>query len=96
MAVQSIRTPVQVRHVTGDQLFVTASKMTFGEMDGVRKFDDLTKKSGRAPKHLIMPGTCVRPDPFRQKSYASAVAPVASASSVILILVSDMRIRIEL
>ena len=35
MAVQSIRTPVQIRDVASDHLFVAARKMPFGEMDGV-------------------------------------------------------------
>jgi hypothetical protein len=35
MAVQSIRTPVQIRNVAADPLFVAAGKMPFREMDGV-------------------------------------------------------------
>jgi hypothetical protein len=35
MAVQSIRTPVQIRDIAGDHLFVTAGKMPFREMDRV-------------------------------------------------------------
>ena len=35
VAVQSIRTPVQIGDVAGNHLFVTARKMPFREMDGV-------------------------------------------------------------
>ena len=35
MAVQSIRTPVQIRNVAGDHLFLAARKMPFREMDRV-------------------------------------------------------------
>jgi hypothetical protein len=35
MAVQSIRTPVQIRDVAGDHLFVAPRKMPFREMDRV-------------------------------------------------------------
>jgi hypothetical protein len=44
MAVQSIRTPVQIRDVASDHLFVTARKMPFGEMDGVSQFDHATQE----------------------------------------------------
>jgi len=40
MAVQSIRTPVQIRDVAGDHLFVAARKMSFREMDRVSHFND--------------------------------------------------------
>src|SRR6185437_386841 len=45
------------------------------------------RKSGRAPKHLMIPGNCFLPDRERQKSYAAATSPVASASSVIRIFI---------
>jgi hypothetical protein len=35
----------------------------------------------------MIPGTCRRPDPARQKSYAAATSPIASASSIIAIFV---------
>jgi len=35
VAVQSIRTSIEVRDVAGDHLFVPASEVPFGEMDGV-------------------------------------------------------------
>jgi hypothetical protein len=57
MAVQSIWTPVQVRDVAGDHLFMASREMAFREMDRVREVDHLAKKAGRAPKHLMMPGT---------------------------------------
>ena len=44
MAVQSIRTPVQIRDVASDHLFVAARKMPFGEMDGVSQFDHATQE----------------------------------------------------
>src|SRR5258708_4192638 len=44
MAVESIRTPVQVRDMAGDQLLVPPRKVPFGEMDGVRKLDHLTQE----------------------------------------------------
>jgi len=44
MAVQSIRTPVQIRDVAGDHLFVAARKMPGREMDRVSQFDDATQE----------------------------------------------------
>jgi hypothetical protein len=44
MAVQSTRTPVQIRDVASDHLFVAARKMPFGEMDGVSQFDHATQE----------------------------------------------------
>jgi hypothetical protein len=46
MAVQSIRTPVQVRHVTGNQFFVTSSEVALRKMDRVRELDYLTQEVG--------------------------------------------------
>jgi hypothetical protein len=46
MAVQSIRTPVQVRHIAGNQFFMTPSEVAFREMDGVRELDYLTQEVG--------------------------------------------------
>src|SRR5271166_29674 len=44
VAVQSIRAAIQVRDVAGDHLFVPASEMPFGEMNGVREIDDLAQE----------------------------------------------------
>ena len=44
MAVESIRTPVQIGDVSGDHLFVAARKMSFGKMYGVGEFHDLTQE----------------------------------------------------
>ena len=44
VAVQSIRTSIEVRDVAGDHLFVPPSKVPFGEMDGIRELDHLTQK----------------------------------------------------
>lgn len=46
MAVQSIRTAVQIGDVTGDHLLVAAREMAFGKVDGIRKLDDLSQKIG--------------------------------------------------
>jgi hypothetical protein len=46
MAVQSIRTPVQVRHVTGNQFLVTSSEVALRKMDRVRELDYLTQEVG--------------------------------------------------
>ena len=35
MAIDSIRTPIQVGDISGQHLFVTARKMAFTEMDGI-------------------------------------------------------------
>ena len=35
VAVQSIRTPVQVRYVTGDHFFVTSRQVPFGKMESI-------------------------------------------------------------
>ena len=52
MAVQSIWTPVQVRDVAGDHLFMAAREMAFGEMDRVREVDHLAKKVGARAETL--------------------------------------------
>jgi len=44
MAVESIGTPVQIRNITRNHLFVAARKMPLREMDGVAHFDDATQK----------------------------------------------------
>lgn len=44
VAVQSIRTPVQVRDIAGYHLFMAAIQMTFRKMDGVGEVDHLTQE----------------------------------------------------
>ncbi len=44
MAVQSIRTAIQVRDVASDHLFMAAGEMSFGEMDGVREVHYLAQE----------------------------------------------------
>jgi hypothetical protein len=44
VAIQSIRTSIEVRDVAGDHLFVPASEMPFGEMNSVRELDHLTQE----------------------------------------------------
>jgi hypothetical protein len=44
MAVQSIRTPIQIRNVAGNHLLMAAGEMALREMDGVSQFDDATQK----------------------------------------------------
>ena len=62
VAVQSIRTAVQVGDIAGNHLFVTAGEMAFGKMDGVRKLNNLPQEIGpRAEtfddsRHLLTPG----------------------------------------
>lgn len=46
MAVQSIRTPIQVGDVAGDQFLVAAGEKPLGEVNRVREVFDLTKKIG--------------------------------------------------
>jgi hypothetical protein len=41
MAVQSIRTPVQIGHIGSNHLLVSAGKMSLGEMNRVGELDDL-------------------------------------------------------
>jgi hypothetical protein len=52
MAVQSIRTPVQVGDVARDHLLVAPRKVPFGKMHGIRKFDNLPKKVGTRTEAL--------------------------------------------
>ena len=52
MAVQSIWTPVQVRDVAGDHLFMASREMAFREMDRVREVDHLAKKVGASAETL--------------------------------------------
>jgi hypothetical protein len=61
MAVQSIRTSIQVRDVAGDHLFVSASEMPFGEMDGVRKLDHLMQEVWTRAEALEDAGDLVPP-----------------------------------
>ena len=44
MAVQSIRTPVQVGDIAGDHLFVAAREMSFGKVDCVGELDHLAQE----------------------------------------------------
>jgi hypothetical protein len=55
MAVESIWTPVQIRNVAGDHLFVSPGKMPFREMNGVSQFNDATQK--------VRPGSEALDDP---------------------------------
>ena len=41
MAVESIRTAVQVRNIAGQHFFMASRKMAFGEVQSVRKLDNL-------------------------------------------------------
>jgi hypothetical protein len=50
MAVQSIRTSVEIRHVAGNHLFVSPREMPFGEMYGVGKLHHLPQKVGARAK----------------------------------------------
>ncbi len=52
VAVQSIRTTVQVRDVAGDHLLVAAREMAFREMDGVGEIDDLAEEVGARSEAL--------------------------------------------
>jgi len=52
MAVQSIRTPIEERDVAGNHLLVAARQVTFGKMDGVGKFNNLSQKVRPGPKAL--------------------------------------------
>jgi hypothetical protein len=61
VAVQSIRTSIQVRDVAGDHLFVPAGEMSFGEMDGVRKLDHLTQEVWTRAEALENAGDLVSP-----------------------------------
>ena len=62
MAVQSIRTSVQIRNVTGDHFLVPPRKVPFREMDGVGKLNYLAQKVRPRTKafnnswHLIASG----------------------------------------
>jgi hypothetical protein len=44
VAVNSIRTAVQVRHIAGDHLLVASSQVPFGKVNGVGKFNNLAKE----------------------------------------------------
>jgi hypothetical protein len=44
MTVQSIRTPVQVRNIAGNQLFVAPGQMAFGEMNRIGELDHLPQE----------------------------------------------------
>ena len=69
-----------VKKLTGG-LGILSKQHKIRYVQGLAAFENSTtwrRKSGRAPKHLMIPGTCCLPEPFRQKSYAAAVAPVAS------------------
>jgi hypothetical protein len=68
MAVHSIRTPVQIRDVAGDHLFVAAQKIPCEKWIVFPRSITRRRKSGRPAKHLRMPGTCCLRDPARQKS----------------------------
>ncbi len=50
MAIQSIRTAVQVRDVAGDHFFVTPRKMALGEMHGIAELNHLAQKVGPCPE----------------------------------------------
>jgi len=44
MAVQSIWAPVQVGNVAGNQLLVPSREMAFGEVDRIRKLNNLLQE----------------------------------------------------
>ena len=44
MAVQSIRATIEKRDIAGNHLLVPARQVSFGKMDGVGKFNDLSQK----------------------------------------------------
>ncbi len=44
MAIQSIWTAVQIRHMAGDHFLVPSRKVPFGEMDSVGELDYLAEK----------------------------------------------------
>jgi hypothetical protein len=52
VAVQSIRTAVEVGDVAGDHLLVPAGEVALGEMDSVREFDHLTQEIRAGAKAL--------------------------------------------
>ncbi len=52
MAIQSIRTPVQVRDVARDHLFVATIQVAFGKMDGVGEIDHLAQEVGARAETL--------------------------------------------
>ena len=52
MAVQSIRTSVQVGDVAGEHLLVPAREVPFGEMYGVGELDNLPQEVGPSAKTL--------------------------------------------
>jgi hypothetical protein len=72
MAVQSIRTAVQIRNVTGDHLFVAAGEMAFREMDRVSQFDDATQEIRPSPKALDDAGDLLSPRPGSPKVVSSS------------------------
>jgi hypothetical protein len=61
MAVQSIRTAVQVRDVAGDHFLIAAGKMPFRKMDGVSHFDDTTQEVGPCSEALDDAGNLLSP-----------------------------------
>ena len=67
MAIQSIRTSIEIRDIAGDHLLVPASQVPFGEMDGIGEIDDLAQEVGARAKAL---------NDARDLSPAGARAPV--------------------
>jgi len=55
MAIQSIRTAIEVRDITGNHLLVPPGKMPRRKMDGVRELDYLAEKVRPRPKALDDP-----------------------------------------